>query len=158
LARCTYSRDEQTSLVESLLDATYQSFVDYRAPPPNEGLVAEEHRVGYFCAQWFFPKMLRLGSLMKDPAFHEEKEWRLIGGLYKPHVTPSHRCNGPLVVPHRLFNLVFQGTFEDAVESITIGPTFDQELAELGLFFLRAKAGVDHIAIKRSAIPFRQTK
>lgn len=158
LARCTYSRDEQASLVESLLDATYENFVDYRAPPPNDGLIADENRVGYFCAQWFFPKMLRLGSVMKDPAFREEKEWRLIGGLYKPHVTPSYRCNGPLVVPHRLFNLVLGGTLEDTVEGITIGPSIDQELAELGLSCLRASACVGHIASKRSTIPFRQTK
>jgi Protein of unknown function (DUF2971) len=152
LAKCTYSRDEQVTLVKSLIDATYESFKEYRAPSPNANLIED-----YFCSKWFFPKMYRLGSLMKDPTFFEEKEWRLIGGLYQPHTIPSYRCNAPLVIPHQVFNLALQGALDDVMESITIGPTFDQELAELGLFFFKQNAGV-HISTKRSAIPFRQTK
>lgn len=158
LARCTYSRDEQVELVTALINATYENFNNEGGPPSNGTTVDDESRAASFCARWFFPRMLRLGSLMKDPAFFEEKEWRLIGGLYKPHITPNYRCNGPLIIPHRVFDLSLQSTLEDVVDSITIGPAFDQGLADIGLFFFMQHAQVGHIQIKRSTIPFRITR
>lgn len=156
LTRCTYSRDQQVALVKELIDSAFAAFPAYPATSSGDRVATEDERAVFFSARWFFPKMSRLASAMKDPSFSEEKEWRLIGGLYLPHVTPAYRFKGSLIVPHRVFRIADDDDVIRSTDSIEIGPSQDQDLADLGLFFFKQTVKMDHVRVERSAIPFRQ--
>jgi hypothetical protein len=124
-------------------------------PPPHDSTTDEDQRAIFFSAKWFFPKMLRLGSLMKDPAFAEEQEWRLVGGLKLPHVIPEYRVRGSIVVPHRVVKLDVAEAIDQVIEGIVVGPGLDGQQADIGLFFLKQAAKIGHIPHRLSSVPFR---
>jgi hypothetical protein len=149
--RCEYDRNNQKALLKELIDAAIEAFSSHAAPEAY----SEEERRNHFANTWFFPKMLSLGSAMKHPAFSEEREWRLVGGLFKPHVTPAVRAQGSLLIPYQKFEL---GTVEEVrrdVKHIQIGPNSNQELADFGVFSLLRAADTEGIRIYRSETPYR---
>lgn len=154
LARCIYERALQERMLKELIDATLEYFPSYALTQTDVGLT-EDERVVRFTSTWFFPKMLRLGSLLKDPAFAEEQEWRLIGGLYRPHVVPGFRLRGSISVPHRIVALAPVGAPHELIDQIVIGPGLDSHQAATGLFFLLQTTEAGQIGYVQSAIPFR---
>lgn len=149
LAKCIYERKTQETMISELVAASYIEAAEY-APEGVPSPTTEDERMSYFGARWFFPRFQRLASLMKDPSFKEEAEWRLIAGLYRPHVTPDYRIRGAMIVPHR--TLVFPEALltEQVVSGVTIGPGLDYQQAEIGLFFLGQRAKVSILPVFRS--------
>lgn len=153
--RCEYDRSRQVDLIRDLIESSINAFPQYRPPPPNEDSDLET-RARFFASSWFFPKMLRLGSSMKHPAFSEEQEWRLVGGLYKTNTIASVRAQGPLLVPYVNFELGEANGTIDAVKSIQIGPnSYSQELADMGVYCLLRAAKLTPIRTTRSLTPYR---
>ncbi|WP_322470402.1 DUF2971 domain-containing protein [Hydrogenophaga sp. SNF1] len=155
LNRCTYDRVHQAALIEELVEYAIESYPGFVPDQVLDSDREEDHKRMLFCAKWFFPKMSRLASTMKDPSFHEEDEWRLIGGLYKPHVVPSYRFRGSLIVPHREFDFKDSDGVIRCISEIRIGPNSDQNLAEMGIFFLMQRIEIESVTTRRSEIPFR---
>jgi len=155
LNRCTYDRTHQAELIEELVEYAIDSYHGFTPDKVLDSGSAEEDKRTLFCAKWFFPKMSRLASTMKDPSFHEEEEWRLIGGLYTPHVVPSHRVRGSILVPHREFDFKDPDGVTRCISEILIGPNPNQNLADLGIFFFKQKIKIESVITRRSEIPFR---
>lgn len=153
-AKCIYERKMQETMISELVAASYVAASEYTTelePAP----LTEDDRLRHFAARWFFPRIQRLASLMKNPAFREEAEWRLIAGLYRPHITPDYRIRGAMVVPHRTLHFPEALSTDQVVTSVMIGPGLDYQQAEIGLFFLKQRASVPRLPVSQTAAPYR---
>ncbi|MDB5294392.1 MAG: hypothetical protein JWO31_375, partial [Phycisphaerales bacterium] len=127
--RCSYDRQEQINLVQELIDNTVQ---EYKASHWLYADGADKYtEASNFCGHHFFPKMHRLGSAMKDPAFSEECEWRLIGGLKKSNREVKFRAKGSVIIPYQSFDLGEK--VRDLLTEVIIGPSSQQGLSREGL-------------------------
>jgi len=154
-AKCVYDRQLQEQMIAELVSWTIAAFPKYDLPDSTATAGGEREKAVLFAANWFFPKMLRLASLMKDPAFREEREWRLVAGLYRPHITPDYHVRGALVVPHRTLRFPDNRPVSDILVEVKIGPGSDPALAQEGLFFLRQREGIDLLRVTRTEVPYR---
>jgi hypothetical protein len=159
LVKCTYDRTEQEQLVQSLILEAVKEFPHYVPPGECSPLMTEETRAHIFAGTWFFPKMQRLASAMKDPAFKEEREWRLIGGLLRPLPPLDVRPRGSLLIPYEIFKLEagIPPSFEGVIDRVLVGPNPDQELAIFGVERLQQCGYTTNVKIERSKIPYRLT-
>jgi hypothetical protein len=99
LVKCTYDRTEQEQLIQNLILEAVREFPHYVPAGEVPAALTEADRARFFAAQWLFPRMQRLARAMKDPAFREEREWRLIGGLFRPLPPLEMRPRGSLLIP-----------------------------------------------------------
>jgi Protein of unknown function (DUF2971) len=152
---CIYDRIAQEKMIQELVDAAFEEFPEFSPSDPKYSPAGIGEKAVYFSAWWFFPKMLRIGSLVKDPAFHEEQEWRMVGGLYTPHIVPEYRIRGQIIVPHCVVRLDDEKSISEVIQEIIIGPGIDLQQAEIGLTFLKQSTGTGFISHRSSAVPFR---
>jgi len=157
LVKCTYNRGEQEIFVRSLMDEAVTAFPSYHLSQSLGDDATEDYRIRVFVSRWFFPRMQRLASAMKDPAFIEEKEWRLVGALHTPLPPFNIRTRGALLVPYEVFELApnCHQPLEGVIESILIGPNADQELAAFGVDRLQQLGLVRGMMVERSKVPYR---
>jgi hypothetical protein len=98
---------------------------------------------------------LFLAPIIKSEGFKEEKEWRLISSALSYENAEFRKGNYSLI-PYWEFDLDLEHTFN----SIVIGPTPEQDLAERALQGFLLNAYFDNVAlwtnIKHSKIPFRK--
>jgi len=111
LAKCIYEEVEQRVLINELFDDTV------RRAECEPDLADVAHT--------FLREFMRLSPVLKDRAFDEEQEWRLISSLAMQarKVRPGRHC----FVPYRELEVVEPGHGLDA--EIIVGPTIDKELA-----------------------------
>jgi hypothetical protein len=159
LVKCTYERSEQENLIQSLVLQAVQAFPTYVPGAPSPSEMTESHRLNVFVSQWFFPKIQRLASAMKDPAFSEEREWRLIGALLKPLPPLDVRTRGSLLIPYEILRLESGASpaFEGVIPRVLVGPNPDQDLAVFGLERLQQCKYISGLRIETSKIPYRIT-
>lgn len=159
LVKCTYDRAEQEQLIRTLVLEALTEFPDFNPGPPFPQDMSEQHRAHVFAGKWFFPKMQRLASAMKDPAFSEEREWRLIGGLWKPLPPLDVRPRGSLIVPYEIFKLHSdeQANFQGVIKRVIVGPNPDQEIAQFGVERLQQCGYIQEMRIDASKVPYRVT-
>lgn len=152
--QCSYNRGEQKNLIRELIDSAVTTFKTWPERSNEPKMNGDAHR---FCGIWFFPKMLRLGSAIKDPAFREEEEWRLIGGLYKPHDPVLFRPKGPLVIPYQIFAFGDDVKVSDLLSEVIVGPSPEQKLARAGAerFLLSRVFGEGWVQVNKSDAPYR---
>lgn len=159
LVKCTYVRGQQEQLVQSLVDDAIREFPDYRPGFDYPAEMETGHREIIFAGLWFFPKMQRLASAMKDPAFSTENEWRLVGGLQKPLPPIGLRVRGSVLVPYEIFRL-HSGEhageeLEGVITQVLVGPNPEQELARFGAERLAQCGYIKGVPINVSRIPYR---
>jgi hypothetical protein len=159
MVKCSYEREEQENLIKQLIHSAIDNFEGYKLPHPHTEDLNEESRAHVFCGTWFFPKMQRLASAMKHPAFSEEQEWRLVGALYKPLPPMDLRPRGSILVPFEVFKLSPNNNapLEGIIESVMVGPNADQELATFGVERLQQLDLIRNMRIERSTAPYRVT-
>ena len=160
LVRCTYDRVQQEQLIQNFLLEAVSEFPHYTPGPPFPANMDENHRAHVFVSTWFFPKMQRLASVMKDPAFSEEKEWRLIGALLKPLPPMDVRPRGSVLVPYEIFKLESgepSPMFQGVINRVVVGPNSDQELASFGVERLSQRGYIQEMRIETSKVPYRVT-
>jgi len=143
LLPCVYDVSKQERLFEDLVRRTMHEFDAHKA------LVHSKDTPQLYAIRFQYDAF-RLAASMKNAAFAEEKEWRLIGGPFPPGPASCWYVRGTLLVPgHKLKvdALAF-------VEIIT-GPSRDQRLAYDPLFGFCGWHGVEVRSHKSSHIPFR---
>ena len=98
---------------------------------------------------------------MKDPGFTEEEEWRLIGGLYKPHKPRMNRARGSLIIPYQILEFGNNTKINDVIDQVIIGPSADQELSKvsatwlLNSFMFTEGSTRKQADIRQSMVPYR---
>jgi len=159
MVKCTYDRAEQSRLIECLVDTAIKDFADFIPALPFRPDGDENYRAINFAATKFFPRMQKLASAMKDPAFATEKEWRLVGGLFRPLPPIDVRVRGSVLIPYEIFRLHSGDgapqVFEGVIPRVLVGPNSQQELAQFGAERLNQIGYLSGTMIHASRIPYR---
>lgn len=101
-------------------------------------------------------KIYKLLSVLKDSGFNEEKEYRLVS-TSKEIIDPAIVFFPGKNMIKSFYSIDFKlAKYCDLIDSITIGPNHDQDLAEKALLnFLKSINAYD-VKIVKSKIPYRQ--
>ena len=147
LAKCVYeNREQRRRLREILVDSV--ALYDRKiadGTPKDVALEEAGHRL--------LVNTIRLAPLLKNPAFAEEREWRLISGIRRANSGEWQiRVKGTHFVPYLVLWL---GKTEDSpIIQIIVGPHPQSEVAYLGVHQLRHSYKVN-ASIKKSRTPYR---
>jgi hypothetical protein len=91
--------------------------------------------------------------LVKNDAFREEKEWRLLKVTHRSlqELRVSHRVSNGLVVPYMRLPLADPLP----IESIVVGPSAHQDLLAEGIKDLLHRVGASSVKVELSSTPYR---
>jgi hypothetical protein len=149
MAPCIYDAAEQQRLLEQLIIdaiAGYRKHVaDGHEPTDAIGAVTT----------LFLISLLIVASVIKDPAFAEEKEWRLVSQAYGFGDKRVLFRSGPrLLVPHVTLNLAEENQ-PLPIKEIVVGPTAHRKLEAEAVrgFLIRANAASHKFRL--SQVPYR---
>jgi hypothetical protein len=150
LVECVYDPADQTRIVSELLDRYVQSF---EREVTMDGMWYERC-IGKFCERLSL-EVVSLAPVLKNPAFKEEGEWRLISGLvYHPNDLCAIRPGPGFLIPYYRFPLVI-GKDQLAFEELVIGPSTEPSLALDGVCHLLTIYNCPAKAVRASIIPYR---
>lgn len=105
LTRVRYEQDEQIQILEMLLDGITKKFDSQKDIADSYKKSNKKNYQGYL--EKFRGDVITVFSTIKNPAFKEEKEWRLISKYYASYMTPKikYREGGSMLVPYMEFEL-----------------------------------------------------
>lgn len=90
------------------------------------------------------PDLLRVAILIKNQAFKEEAEWRIVSPAMNNYVEPEilYRVGSEMLIPYLKVPLVTEPNSEALFEQVFVGPTQHQNLAvnSLSMFLSRSRA------------------
>ncbi len=136
LVKVNYGRNAQTIMIEQVLDRI--------APNPVGHPGAHGWAAGVFLA---LPAL----AGVKDAAFSEEKEWRLLQGSNVPDQTIKFRAGRYAVTPY--IDMTFGRT--RGIAEVWVGPGINTDLRVLGVTRLLAELGMQQTLVHKSGAPFR---
>lgn len=149
IAKCLYERDEQETLMSELLNRMLIT----------SSREKEEIKTSSFHVYMdkFRSDILKVFALIKDPAFKEECEWRIISQYYPKYTVPEikFREGASMLVPYIEIKIGNKGTSELLFEQIIIGPTQHNNLSMSALSSYLSNKKVCS-ATASSAIPYRE--
>lgn len=152
LAKCIYNLQEQQDLIENLITASLAeefNTVGVKRHPTNPwGLIIQP------TGGAFKKNFACLASILKDQAFHEEDEWRLISRSGISVKNMSFRPTQSMLAPYTLFAL---GAEKDRyLHSLVVGPTPHPDLSKESIHSLLAHWNVVQTTeIRTSSAPYR---
>jgi hypothetical protein len=117
----------------------------------------EEFKALFATAKRHFFPLGKRRAITKDPAFHEEAEWRLVfqlEGTGTANSEPEFRLGRSMPIPYFQVDL----TWEDQaleIPEVIVGPCPHPFEAKKSVERLLRKAGVRKLKVINSAIPFR---
>jgi hypothetical protein len=141
-APCLYKRDQQEKLVHALIEQLEENIAG---------------RTGQHAEQRSFPGggLPAYAPILKDPAFFEEREWRIISRPQK--CTGSRfdfREGNSMLIPFYRFPLEC-GTGPMPIEEIIVGPTPDPERSAQSIRSFLASQGLAEVKVNPSVVPYR---
>jgi Protein of unknown function (DUF2971) len=86
---------------------------------------------------------------MKNPAFREESEWRLL--KISPNETPKFRPARGIIVPY----LELSNIPSDVFKSVTLGPAIEPKFGLRPTKLFLESHGMAHVEVRQSQIPLR---
>jgi Protein of unknown function (DUF2971) len=150
LAPCIYDLSKQRTLIRSLVEEVLEQCIEGENAGERE---MERHyweRGGSLCAY-----LNRYGPILKDPAFREEKEWRIIS---RPLMCSGElfdfREGNSLLIPY--YKLPLAG--EDLafrVHEVVVGPTPDGERSKCSVRSFLVRHGLKDVTVEVSSVPYR---
>jgi len=139
IAACVYDGREQYRLLEELVDDAIEAI---GRPVSHENV-----------PETFVSRFLKIGPLLKNRSFSEEKEWRILCGTIR-NDDPRFQIRGgkSMLVPYCEVNLCDEfGTMH--VQELIIGPTPNPELSTHSALNLLSRAGVEWLNCVPSRVP-----
>lgn len=154
LAPCIYEHTEQYQIVSEFLESHLTKFRALLSTTDDETALCKQ-------LSWEFGQHLaRFGSILKHPAFREEKEWRLISSsIQEPHPQLDFRGTLSRIVPYFRFKLLCE-EFPDLARigrtplTAVAGPTSDHHASAMALQFL-LRSTIGRVGHGASSIPYR---
>lgn len=149
MVRLMYTRDEQIGQLETALRDSIPIVAKWgadprTAPPAIDQLLSLG--IGFTVATWS----------IKNPAFRDEREWRLvrvaISGLWEPQ--DRTRTIRGIEVPYEAMALTDASTSSTPMTEVVLGPTQDTS-DEAAIRQLLDRNGFEAVPIRRSDIPLR---
>lgn len=155
LRKCIYDKDEQNKIVDRFLQEELESKLAGVSEllTNTESLIKEMDKIGEFVKK-ILKRLLLVLPILKNEAFEEEQEWRLIG-YFPEDKEIKFREGKTVLIPYREINLV-NDSGELPLASITIGPTPNKLESHKSLnIFLKTKQ-LDDLGLSVSSIPYRE--
>jgi hypothetical protein len=147
LARCIYEVPKQRQMLRSLVHTS----VELYGRRCSEGASHDQALVegGYA----LLVNCIRLAPLLKNPAFTEEREWRLISRIHRADSGDWQiRVKSTHFVPYLCLSLGEPGA--SPIGEVVVGPNPAMDIALLGVHQLRHSYAVD-LSPRKSIIPYR---
>ena len=151
---CLYEKREQDAILRGILETTRAEFEKWTAL----GGVPRPEAVDHFLVHGLAVPLTVFAPLMKNRAFAEEDEWRLVSAVVRPGDPKiGYRTSNSILIPHYVLDLKW-GVQPGTVDVGRIGPMQHNRLAREALEHYR-HAGKSVLPIKRtecSPIPYRE--
>ncbi len=153
MARCIYDPAEQRALIREVVHEVFQENVRRRearaagTPEPDEEFAPEGGNLS--------ARLLRYAPVIKDKAFKEEKEWRIISRpLMFSNKRFSYREGKSTLIP---YYSVAIGTEQSpfGLNEIMVGPTVDPGRAKRAVNGFLINQGYKDVAVNPSQVPYR---
>jgi hypothetical protein len=154
LAACEYDWERQRRIVKELINTAMDELTSGRVqgvPEPDDGY----DRVGNFVSYLY-----RFAPILKNHAFTDEKEWRIISPIL-PCTTPGfdYREGSSTIVPFFRFPLFDHGN-NFQIHEVVVGPANDEDRSEYAVSSLLAsrhlwQRGGKSTLVRMSKVPFR---
>lgn len=150
LLRCIYEKDHQRMAIDNLIRETVGTYQEARAEgAPVSSELWRSHKVEFLSA------FSELAAAFKDPAFKEEREFRLVSGPFAKTRGKVRYREGPSTpIPYIEFDLREEERNRLPITRTWIGPTPNEKLAirAVGALMNRYSLGTE---VRLSEIPYR---
>lgn len=141
LVKCRYSRAEQAYLVNAAVETSLwevQRLLQAGSPTSPDQIRGIIHSC-----------VMQIAPAIKNSAFHEEREWRLVNPLTDPFPTPEMRPSARSLVQYTRIPLL-----DGTVKGVIVGPGPYQTVTMAGASALADTAKVKGWTVTHSAIPY----
>ena len=129
LLKCIYDYDEQKSLLSGVLQQVISIFQnDKNTIDTSKSPKGQEY---HSYMNQFTEQLLREFIRIKDPAFHEECEWRLVSKFYEKYTHPdiNFRVGSTTLVPYINYDISRIRSDGELFEQVYCGPSPNFTLA-----------------------------
>jgi len=152
LWKCVYSREEQQTVVEGLIEILLRSYDVVGATRTTNWENTKKDIIGYFNTTF-----LTVAPVIKNYHFSEEREWRIITASmpFTDDNWFSRVSNNRVAQYYKLrFDLVDNGKY-GFVNGVIVGPTREPTQVAEAISVLMHKNGYCHKHVGHSQIPYR---
>jgi len=149
MAPCVYVDADQQRLVEQLIDDSVREFRAKR----TQGVSSDDSLLAV--AGLFLISFHIVAPVLKDLAFMEEREWRLILPMYGVgHPSIRYRAGRTLLVPYVPLTLAADKQTLP-IREVVVGPTAHHQLEAQAVLGLLVRVGAASTAVRQSRVPYR---
>lgn len=152
IAKCLYEREDQEKAIKSLID---KLLITFRQELPTIDTTKEPLSQCYHpFLEKFRNDVLQVLSIIKNEAFKEEREWRLISPYYPKYTLPviKFREGASMLVPY--IELKF-GESRPIFEKVILGPSPHQNLSMSALSMFLSNQNLCNQTVN-CGIPYRE--
>jgi hypothetical protein len=160
IAKCRYEHREQLEVIKTLLEKMLFTF-GQKLTNMDQTKSPKDREYHSFLEQ-FRGDILRVFAIIKNPAFKEEKEWRLISPYFPKYTIPEikYREGASMLVPYIELKLkkwhdMPHHTHAVFFESVCLGPSQHADLSVSALSQFLSNMKIAHQTIN-SRIPYRK--
>jgi hypothetical protein len=155
IAKCLYERDEQRALMSDLLKRMLISSTR-EGDTINTARLHPTQRYFEFMEK-FRGDVLQVFALIKNPAFREEREWRIVSKYYAKYTVPEvkFREGACMLVPYIEIPIADEASGGLLFERIILGPTEHNSLSHSALSSYLSNKKVCNETVS-SGIPYRE--
>ncbi len=158
LACCIYDSGQQREIIRALIEEVVEENKCRWAALQSGSIDPERVQTEEFLLKGggnLHAYLLRYAPTLKDPAFRDEREWRLISGAL-PCSSPrfGFREGRSMLIPYYRFPLALQDGRSPFYE-VVIGPTPEQELSKVSLQSFLISLDLRETAVRKSSVPYR---
>jgi hypothetical protein len=160
IAKCHYERQEHLEVMNALLEKMIVTF-DQHFPNIDPKDFPGHQRYHPFLER-FRGNILQVFAIIKNPAFKEEQEWRLISGYFPKYTVQEikYREGASMLVPYIELKLerwhdLPQHSHPVFFESVCLGPSPHSNLSFNALSQFLSNRKVAHMTIN-SNVPYRK--
>ena len=142
-----YNHSEKNKIINDLIENVLNNYAHPNGNIPTEDQI--EHAINKL-----LPEFARIAPRLKDPAFSEENEWRLISGLVTIHDKRlRYRPGKSGIIPYLEIDL--NEARDSLFQEVVVGPTPEMYLATNAVSNLMSSEMLNDWSVKCSQIPYR---
>jgi hypothetical protein len=147
LKPCLYDIDIQKDIINSYVNTLLDDFIQ-RMPEQHDATQFTQENMNPYVSMF-----LDFAPYFKNPAFQEEREWRLVTKMPPNESDTKLRVGKSCLIPYKQFHLPLN-TSTHPIYNIIVGPTPDMELASNSIQYL-VRNTPKSISWRNSQIPYR---
>ena len=158
LKKCIYKKSEQENLVKDIICKNIDELeTNFKPAKTINDYFKIEHNVKLFIKSIdeATVKFLLLAPQLKDESFEDEREWRLISGIYiRDDKNINLRSGKSMIIPYKAFGL-WENELFMPIDKIKVGPNPHMKLSVQSVEMLLNKKDMKMCHVEPSKIPYR---